>query len=197
MKTDFLVIGSGIAGLNFALLAAEHGRVVLVTKKEIMESNTNQAQGGIAAVMSTHDSKEAHIADTLRTGCGLCDERAVRVLASRAPTEIKRLIAFGVGFNREHGSLALSREGGHSERRIVFAGDCTGREIERALVFNVRRTKAITVFADHFVLMEFVLKATIRSRLRRLRLAWWRPTRGVPDLSRKPGAVPPSYLVKA
>ncbi len=164
MKTDFLIIGSGIAGLNFALLAAKHGRVVLVTKKEIMESNTNQAQGGIAAVMAAHDSFESHVADTLRTGCGLCDERAVRVLARSAPGEIKRLIAFGVGFNREHGRLSLSREGGHSERRIVFAGDATGREIERALVYNVRRsrrlsrssgtavrrTKAITVLENHF-----------------------------------------------
>ena len=150
MKTDFLVIGSGIAGLNFALLAAQHGRVVLVTKKEIMESNTNQAQGGIAAVMSTFDSLESHMADTLRTGCGLCDEGAVRVLAKRAPAEIKRLIAFGVGFNREHGALSLSREGGHSERRIVFAGDATGREIERALVYNVRRAKGITVLENHF-----------------------------------------------
>jgi L-aspartate oxidase len=152
MQTDFLVIGSGIAGLNFALLAAEHGRVVLVTKKEIMESNTNQAQGGIAAVMAAHDSVESHVADTLRTGCGLCDERAVRVLAKAAPGEIKRLIAFGVGFNREHGELSLTREGGHSERRIVFAGDATGREIERALVFNVRRTTAITVLENHFAL---------------------------------------------
>jgi len=150
VKTDFLIIGSGIAGLNFALLAARHGRVVLVTKKEIMESNTNQAQGGIAAVMSGHDSFESHVADTLRTGCGLCDERAVRVLAKAAPGEIKRLIAFGVGFNREHGELSLTREGGHSERRIVFAGDATGREIERALVFNVRRTKRITVLENHF-----------------------------------------------
>jgi L-aspartate oxidase len=150
MTTDFLIIGSGIAGLNIALLAAEHGRVVLVTKKEIMESNTNQAQGGIAAVMSAHDSLESHVADTLRTGCGLCDERAVRVLARRAPAEIKRLIAFGVGFNREHGTLSLTREGGHSERRIVFAGDATGREIERALVFNVRHTPGITVLENHF-----------------------------------------------
>jgi L-aspartate oxidase len=150
MNTDFLVIGSGIAGLNFALLAARHGRVVLVTKKEIMESNTNQAQGGIAAVMSAHDSLESHVADTLRTGCGLCNERAVRVLALSAPGEIKRLVAFGVGFNREHGDLSLTREGGHSERRIVFAGDATGREVERALVFNVRRTKAITVLENHF-----------------------------------------------
>jgi len=166
VKTDFLVIGSGIAGLNFALLAAQHGRVVLVTKKEIMESNTNQAQGGIAAVMSGHDSFESHVADTLRTGCGLCDERAVGVLAKAAPGEIKRLIAFGVGFNREHGRLSLTREGGHSERRIVFAGDATGREIERALVFNVRgsrrlsrssgtavrRTNRITVLENHFAL---------------------------------------------
>jgi len=150
MKTDFLVVGSGIAGLNLALLAAEHGQVVLVTKKEIMESNTNQAQGGIAAVMSAHDSQDAHIADTLRTGCGLCDDEAVRVLARSAPSEIKRLIAFGVGFNREHGALSLTREGGHSARRIVFAGDATGREIERALVFNVRRTKQITVLENHF-----------------------------------------------
>jgi L-aspartate oxidase len=152
MKTDYLVIGSGIAGLNFALLASRHGRVVLVTKKEIMESNTNQAQGGIAAVMSAHDSFDAHVADTLRTGCGLCDERAVRVLARRAPAEIKRLIAFGVGFNREHGTLSLTREGGHSERRIVFAGDATGREIERALVFNVRHTPGITVLENHFAI---------------------------------------------
>ncbi|MBN1919392.1 MAG: FAD-dependent oxidoreductase, partial [Verrucomicrobia bacterium] len=152
MKTDFLVIGSGIAGLNFALLAAAHGRVVLVTKKEIMESNTNQAQGGIAAVMAPPDSFDSHVADTLRTGCGLCDERAVRMLARRAPSEIRRLLSFGVGFNREHGTLSLTREGGHSERRIVFAGDATGREIERALVFNARHTPSITVLENHFAI---------------------------------------------
>jgi L-aspartate oxidase len=137
-ETDFLVIGSGIAGLSFAIRAGRLGKVTVVTKKLIMESNTNLAQGGIASVMGKGDSFQSHIEDTLETGCGLSDGEAVEALVENGPREIQWLISKGVEFDRERGSLSLSREGGHSVDRIVHSGDYTGREIEEALVSCVR-----------------------------------------------------------
>ncbi len=157
MKTDILIIGSGIAGLNFALKAAKYGKVLLVTKKEIMESNTNYAQGGVAAVMSKHDSFQSHIKDTLKTGVGLCNKKAVEVMVKAAPKEIKQLIKLGVGFSRKQGKLALGKEGGHSTKRIVHAADATGAEIEKALEFNVRANKNINVLEDH-IAFELIVK---------------------------------------
>lgn len=156
--TDYLVLGSGIAGLYFALKASEHGSVTILTKKQQAESNTNYAQGGISAAIGEGDSFEAHIADTLRAGAGLCHRDAVELMVRRAPHVIEELIGIGVEFTRQGGTLDLGREGGHSHNRIVHAQDATGRAIERALLNalagrqNVRiieHTIAIELITDH------------------------------------------------
>ncbi len=150
---DFLVIGSGVAGLTFALKAAEYGKVGLITKREIMEANTAYAQGGIASVFDTRqDSFEKHIRDTLVAGAGLCNRDAVELIVKNGPRLIRELINYGAEFTRENGDLHLSREGGHSENRIVHAADATGREIIRALTANVRQHPNIRIFEHHFAL---------------------------------------------
>jgi len=146
---DFLVIGSGIAGLNFALQASEYGTVAIVTKKELMESNSNYAQGGIAAVLDKYDSFDKHIEDTLKAGCYLNDKKAVKLMIKQAPKEIKRLIDLGVGFSKQQDKLCLSKEGGHSAKRIAHSHDTTGKEIERALIHQVRHSKNIEIFESH------------------------------------------------
>ena len=151
LSFDFLVIGSGVAGLSFALRAAERGTVCVVTKKESAESNTNYAQGGIAAVMDAGDDTEAHVADTLVAGAGLCDEAAVRMVIEEGPERVRDLIALGADFDRDpDGELHLGREGGHSANRIVHATDMTGREVERALLAAVRQNDRITVLEYHY-----------------------------------------------
>jgi len=157
LKTDFLVIGSGIAGLNFALKTAQYGRVTIVTKKEIMESNTNLAQGGIAAVTRKDDTFQMHIEDTLRTGCGLSNKRAVEILVENGPKEIRSLISFGVKFDKEKDELHLTREAGHSRDRILHSGDTTGREIEQALTKSVRENKNIEVLENCFAI-DLIIK---------------------------------------
>ena len=145
-----VVVGSGIAGLNLALRASSLGEVLLITKKELVESNTNYAQGGIAAVIDRADKFEAHVQDTLQAGAGLCDEKAVKVLVKHAPQEIRELLNLGVGFNREFdGSLMLTREGGHHARRIAFAKDATGKEIERTLAQHARSNAKIDIWEEH------------------------------------------------
>src|SRR3954451_7525239 len=144
LSYDYVVIGSGIAGLSFALKAAAHGTVALVTKSAKAESNTAYAQGGIASVTSPEDSFELHVRDTLEAGAGLCDEAVVRDIVADGPARIQELIELGVQFDeRENGGgaseLDLGREGGHSKRRILHARDVTGREIERALLANLER----------------------------------------------------------
>jgi L-aspartate oxidase len=151
---DFVVLGSGIAGLTFALDVTALGSVALVTKKDRTDSNTNWAQGGIAGVMAPDDSYDLHIKDTLIAGAGLCHEDAVEVLVTEGPARIHDLIDFGVHFNQEkgpdgHEHLALTREGGHSRRRIAYNQDLTGREIERALVEQANAHPEITVFEHH------------------------------------------------
>lgn len=150
-KADYLVIGSGIAGLTFALEAASSGSVIVVTKKEIAESNTNYAQGGIASVLSAVDSFESHIEDTLRAGGGLNDRAAVELLARSGPAAVEWLCSAGAEFNRaaDGARFELGREGGHSHRRIAHARDKTGFEIERALVEAVRARRAIEVYENH------------------------------------------------
>ena len=132
--TDVLVLGSGIAGLFYAVKAAAHGRVLVITKKEDTEANTNYAQGGIAAVIDPADSFEAHVVDTLTAGAGLCDPEAVELVVRSGPDRVRELIELGVGFSYERGELSLAREGGHSARRIVRAADATGRAIEDGLL---------------------------------------------------------------
>ncbi len=151
---DFIVIGSGIAGLSFALSAANRGRVAIITKRARAESNTAWAQGGIASVTSTEDSFELHVKDTLEAGAGLCDEAVVRRIVMDGPARIRELIDFGVHFDERElpdGSheLDLGREGGHSKRRILHARDVTGREIERALLAAIARHPQITVLENH------------------------------------------------
>ena len=145
---DVLVIGSGIAGLTFALKAAAHASVHVVTKKERAVSSTNYAQGGIAAVMAPDDSLDLHVRDTLMAGAGLCHLAAVEALVREGPARVRDLIDWGVRFSASAGDLSLGREGGHSRRRIVHAGDLTGREIEGALIDAVARHPRITLSED-------------------------------------------------
>jgi L-aspartate oxidase len=133
-EADVLIIGSGIAGLTFALKAAEWARVLVVTKKYRADSATNYARGGLAAIMDPDDLPELHVRDTLVAGAGLCHEEVVKVVVREGPARARELMEWGVRFHREGGSLSLAREGGHSRRRILHVGDRTGREIERALL---------------------------------------------------------------
>ncbi len=150
MKSDFLVIGSGIAGLSFALKASTLGSVNVITKKRELDTATNLAQGGIAAVLHEEDTFESHIQDTLSAGDGLCDESIVRMVVENGPARIKELIDLGVRFVKESdGSLSLGREGGHSRRRVAHAYDLTGKEIERALVASVEEVQGISLFENH------------------------------------------------
>ncbi|MDE2511032.1 MAG: L-aspartate oxidase [Elusimicrobia bacterium] len=148
-RSDFLVLGSGIAGLLTARKLARLGSVTLVTKKDTAESNTNYAQGGIAAVMSKLDSFESHVKDTLTAGAGLCDERIVRLTVTEAPARVRELQELGVRFSEREAVVDLGLEAGHSHRRILHAGDITGREIERALVAGVRRARGVRVVENH------------------------------------------------
>ena len=152
MKTDFLVIGSGIAGLNFALKTAKYGKVTIVTKKEIMESNTNLAQGGIAAVTRKDDSVQLHIEDTLNVGSGLSDKQMVKILAEKGPEAIQNLLSFGVVFDKDKDQLHLTTEGGHSMARVLHSGDSTGKEIEHSMTETVRENPEIDVFEDSFAI---------------------------------------------
>src|SRR6059036_3466889 len=145
----FLVISSGIAGLTFALKVAKVGSVAIITKKQSAESNTNYAQGGIAAVMAKDDSLELHVRDTLRAGAGLCKQDVVRTIVGEGPALVRELIELGVRFSESApGQFDLGREGGHTRRRVLHAGDITGREIERALLAAVAAEKNITVFEE-------------------------------------------------
>lgn len=149
---DFLVLGSGVAGLSYALKVAGSGTVGIITKKERAESNTNYAQGGIAAVMSSLDSFDLHIKDTLSTGAGLCHPDAVEILVEEGPDRLKELMELGVHFTQKNGELDLGREGGHSRNRIVHSHDLTGREIERALVAQVAAHPNIRIFENHIAI---------------------------------------------
>lgn len=151
IETDYLVLGSGIAGLSFALHAAEHGNVLIATKRSAEESNTNYAQGGIAAVLDPADSFEAHVQDTLTVGEGLCHKDIVELCVREGPTAVREMIdQFGVEFDRgPDGKIQLAREGGHSARRVAHHKDTSGREIERALLESARRHPRIKILADH------------------------------------------------
>lgn len=152
-QVDFLIIGSGIAGLSYALKVAEKGSVYIVTKSNEDESNTKYAQGGIAAVWHDKDTIEKHIQDTLIAGAGLCDEDAVRVVVSEGTERVKELIELGANFDKnKEGSYDLAKEGGHSEHRILHYKDITGYEIERALIAQIKAHKNITVLDHHFAI---------------------------------------------
>ena len=153
LTADVIVIGAGIAGLYTAIKASERNRVLMITKKSLFDSNTRYAQGGIAAVFSEEDSPEFHLQDTLTAGAGLCDEAAVQVLVHEGPQGVQELIRLGTHFDEEDGHYALTREGAHSQRRILHAnGDATGFEIVRALAEKVQANPEIELWDEHFVL---------------------------------------------
>lgn len=150
-ETDFLVIGSGIAGLSFALKVAEHGKVILISKTSLDESNTKYAQGGIAAVTYEPDNFVKHVEDTLIAGDGLCNREIVEMVVREAPAQIQQLIDWGVKFDlNEKGKYDLGREGGHSEHRVLHHKDKTGEEIQNTLVAKVKNHKNIEVLENHF-----------------------------------------------
>lgn len=150
---DFLVIGSGIAGLSYALKMVEYGSVAIITKKHSAESNTNYAQGGIAVVMDgVTDSFERHIEDTLICGASICDKEIVKIVVEEGPARVQELVALGAKFTKKGKKLDLGREGGHSANRIVHAADMTGREIERSLLQQVQENAGITMMEYHYCL---------------------------------------------
>ncbi|MEC0373220.1 L-aspartate oxidase [Paenibacillus chibensis] len=153
VKTDVIVIGSGIAGLYTAIEAGKDHHVIMITKNALLESNTRYAQGGIAAVTSEDDSPAYHREDTLMAGAGLCSSAAVDVLVNEGPDNVQELIRLGTAFDVENGELALTQEGAHSRRRILHAnGDATGFEIVRALAAQVRMHERVQVWEHHFVI---------------------------------------------
>ena len=168
---DFLVIGSGVAGLTFALKVAEFGCVAVITKERVMDSNTSLAQGGIASVFDELDSFDLHIQDTLASGDGLCNREVVEKVVKNGPDRIRDLIQLGVRFNLEENAqqasksprLDLGREGGHSKSRIVHAEDMTGKELERVLVEHVGRHENITVFENH-IAIDLITRSTRMKR---------------------------------
>ncbi|HIX19092.1 MAG TPA: L-aspartate oxidase [Candidatus Akkermansia intestinigallinarum] len=161
ITSDFLVIGSGVAGLSFALRAAEHGKVIVLCKSDPLVSSSAKAQGGIAAVMSSNDSFEEHIADTLDAGAGLCDEAAVRTIVTEAPEAIRELLAWGVDFDQEKdGEFELGREGGHGKRRILHAKDTTGLEISSKLLACAQKHPNIEIL-DHRIAIDLITTAKL------------------------------------
>ena len=147
-RADFLVLGSGIAGLRAALTLARHGQVLVVTKDQPTESNTGYAQGGVAVAMAVDDATDLHLDDTLKAGAGLVSEAAARVLVEEGPERIRELASWGARFDREAGRLHFTREGAHSRNRVLHAlGDATGWEMVRSLLDRTRRTPAIRVLS--------------------------------------------------
>jgi L-aspartate oxidase len=173
VESDFLVIGSGIAGLSFALKVAEHGTVALVTKKAVMDSNTNLAQGGIASVFSPLDSFALHIDDTLTAGDGLCNADVVEMVVGQGPERIRELNALGVRFNvaptpgsePDAKAFDLGQEGGHSRKRIVHAQDMTGRAVEQVLVERARQNPRIAIYEDHIAIDLITISTRIKRGL--------------------------------
>jgi L-aspartate oxidase len=168
-ETDFLIIGSGIAGLSFALKVAKkfkQASVTIITKNEKSESNTKYAQGGIAAVWDkTVDSFEQHIEDTLIAGDGLCEEKIVRMVVQEAPERLQELINWGARFDWESsGEYALGREGGHTQDRILHHKDVTGAEIERALIEQVEKTENIEFLTYHYAI-DFITEHQVKKKL--------------------------------
>ncbi len=159
VDTDYLVIGSGIAGLMSALHLSDQGRVLVATKKDRADSNTNYAQGGIACVVASDDSFELHVQDTLRAGAGLCDEPVVRQIVSAGPARLSELIHYGIQFSERerNGERAfdLGREGGHSKRRVLHAGDITGRAVEEVLLEHAQADSRVSIL-EHTMLIDLI-----------------------------------------
>jgi L-aspartate oxidase len=153
IKTDFLIFGSGIAGLTYALKVCPYGSVTIITKKDRRESNTNYAQGGIAAVMDPEDTFSSHIGDTITAGAGLCNTDVVKMVVSEGPDRIRDLINWGVPFTKrgkgKNVSFDLGKEGGHTRRRILHAGDITGKEVEKILLKRIANSPNIRILENH------------------------------------------------
>lgn len=164
-KYDVIVVGSGIAGLSYALRSAEMGyKVAIITKKDSTESNTNYAQGGIAAVTSISDEVNLHVEDTLKAGDGLCDQAAVEAILRDGPKGIEALIQKGVEFSSlEDGRISLGKEGGHSKRRILHVKDVTGKAIEKALLYAVDKSSLIDTFEHHFAIELITVDKLLRA----------------------------------
>ena len=164
---DVLVVGSGIAGLSFALKVAARGhRVAILTKKTSAESSTNRAQGGIAVVMSNTDDFESHVRDTLTAGDGLCDEQVVREIVQDGPARVQELVEIGLKFSRDkEGNYDLGREGGHSRRRILHVKDMTGKAIEEALLRALAREPRIALY-EHCFAIDVITSAKLRGKKR-------------------------------
>ena len=167
-RFDFLVIGSGVAGLSYALRVAEEGTVAIVTKKEATESNTRYAQGGIAAVIDDEDSYQSHIEDTIIAGADLCNPAVVEMVVREGPKRVTELMELGASFSRKKGRLHLGREGGHSANRIVHAADLTGQEVEMTLLKKVKEHSNIEIFEHHFAL-ELLTEHHLGQHVSRLR----------------------------
>jgi len=169
LQTDILIVGTGIAGLSFALRAAEYASVIMATKKEQRASNTNHAQGGIASVLAPTDSVDRHVADTLAAGAGLCREEVVREIVQEGPQAVRDLIDWGVSFSRESTEPSrwhLGLEGGHSQARVVHAGDFTGREIEGALIGRARAHPRIQIHEHHMATRLLVARGKQPGQMR-------------------------------
>ena len=168
ISTDFLILGTGIAGLSFAIKAAKLGTVAMVTKKDATDSNTNMAQGGIAVVQDETDRFEYHINDTLACGAGLSNEEVVRFVVSEGPERVRELVQWGVEFTRSASDperFDLGREGGHSMRRVLHAKDLTGREIEQALHNKAGQEKNIRIFENHIAIDLIMKSAAIGQKM--------------------------------
>ncbi|TNE70348.1 L-aspartate oxidase [bacterium] len=163
---DFLVLGSGAAGLSYALQVSEFGSVAIITKKQKAESNTNYAQGGIAAVVDQYDSFEKHIEDTLDAGAGLCKLDSVELIVKEGPVAVGKLLEFGARFTKDDGELHLGKEGGHSHNRIVHAADMTGKEIERVLLKEIAKRPNIHIYEHHYAL-ELITQHHLGKRVTR------------------------------
>ncbi|MBN1824327.1 MAG: L-aspartate oxidase [Endomicrobiales bacterium] len=195
IKTDFLVIGSGIAGLSFAIKASSAGSVALVTKRGLSASATEYAQGGVAVAWSPEDSFEQHVEDTLSAGAGLCDRKVVELVVKEGPARIKELIDLGVHFtvaeDDPENTFELGLEGGHSRRRILHVGDKTGHEIEKVLSDIVRANKGIMLFEDHAA-VDLITTGKIKKRFQGAKERCW----GAYVLDKKTGKVE-TFLARA
>jgi L-aspartate oxidase len=164
--SDYLVIGAGVAGLNFALQIARYGRVNVISKTTLGETNTSYAQGGVASVFKEYDSIDSHVSDTLIAGAGLCHNDAVNSMVTEGPERIRDLISWGVKFTQKENTSEydLAREGGHSVNRIFHVKDFTGAEIQRVLQERIKQEPNITLFEDHYAI-ELITEHHVRGNL--------------------------------